>query len=123
MTLSPSLVSPGRVPQIATSWTISLTDAESRSQGDSAQAFSLDLSVRVTGPDGHLLKQADRDVSFEVKAAELQNARREGFVSKFEVDAEKPGFYRISVAVRDKYSGRVGSATRFFEVRKPNTSK
>lgn len=123
VTLSPSLANMGRVPQIVTSWNIDLADAESRPRGDGAQEFSLDLSVRVTGPDGHLLKQADRDVSFEVKDGELENARREGVHSKFEIEAGKPGFYRISVAVRDNHSGRVGSATRFFEIRKSDASK
>jgi VWFA-related protein len=119
LSVSPSLISTGRVPEILTSLKLDLTGVESRPKADGAQAFSLTLSVRVAGPDGHLLKQADRDLSFEVKDAELENTRREGLASQFQIEGQKPGFYRINVAVRDNNSGRIGSATRFFEIRKP----
>ena len=123
MTLSPLLVTTDRVVRIVTSWNIDLAEAKSRPQTDGVDAFSLALSVRVVGPDGRLLKQADREVAFDSRDAEFEKTRREGLVSSFEIETAQPGFYRVSVAVRDNYSGRVGTATRFVEVRKPSTPK
>jgi hypothetical protein len=77
----------------------------------------------VVGPNGHLLKEADRNVSFNAKGNDLEIVRREGLLSTFEVDADETGFYRISVAVRDYNSGRVGSRIQFFEVRKSVTAR
>jgi VWFA-related protein len=118
LSVSPLLISTGPVPEILTSLKLDLTSVESRPKADGTQAFSLMLSVRVAGPDGRPLKQADRDVAFEVKDTELEATRREGLASQFQIEAQTPGFYRISVAVRDNNSGRIGSATRFFEIRK-----
>jgi VWFA-related protein len=123
MTMSPTLVTIGRASRIVTSWNIDLADVKSRPQTGGAQAFSLTLSIRVVGPDGHLLKQADREIAFDSNDAEFVSARRDGLISKFEIEAVQPGFYRVSVAVRDNFSGRVGTATRFVEARKPSSSK
>jgi VWFA-related protein len=119
VTLTPSMKAGGPTRQILTSWNVDLHDVASAPGADHTNAFSLTLSVRVVGPSGRILKQADRDVAFEVKDAEVEGARREGLDSKFEIDAPKPGFYRFSVAVRDNTSGRIGSATRFLEIKKP----
>lgn len=123
VTIDPLLTIIDRIPRMVTSCNIDLAQVETRLQDDGSQAFSLELSVRVAGPDGHLLKQADRKVSFNVKGNDLETTRREGLLSKFEIEADKPGFYRISVAVRDDNSGRVGSQIRFFEVGKSATSR
>jgi len=123
MSIDPSLAKTDRLTRIVTSCNIDLGQVETRAQDDGSQAFSLELSVRVTGPDGHLLKQADRKVEFNAKGTDLETARREGLLSKFEIEADKPGFYRISVAVRDENSGRRGSRVRFFEVGRSVTSK
>lgn len=123
MTLSPSLITTGRVARIIASWNIDLTEVKSRPQAAGVEAFSLTLSIRVVGPDGRLLKQADREVAFDTGDTEFEKARRDGLDSKFEIEAAQTGFYRVSVAVRDNYSGRLGTATRFVEVRKPSVSK
>jgi hypothetical protein len=123
VTIDPSLIRTDRQPLIVASCNIDLAQVETRLQNDGSQTFSLELSVRVAGPDGHLLKQADRRVSFNVKGNELETTRREGLLSKFEVEADKPGFYRIILAVRDENSGRGGSRIRFFEASKTVTSR
>ena len=114
--LTPTFSNVG-APKVLTTCNISLANAETISQSESVK-FSLSLSIRITGPDGRLLDKADREVSFDVKPGELETTRTQGFTSQFEVSAAKPGFYRISVAVRDNNSGKVGSATKFFSVSK-----
>ncbi len=115
--LSPMLSNEGPGRRILTACHIGLENVESKSDSE-VHKFSLSLSVRITGPDGRLLDKADREISFDVKPGELETTRAQGFASQFEVSAAKPGFYRISVAVRDNNSGKVGSLTKFFEVLK-----
>jgi len=123
VTIDPSLIKTEGRPRIMTSCKIDLAQVETRLQDDGSQAFSLVLSVRVTGPDGHLLKEADRKVSFNARGLDLETVRREGLLSTFEIAADKSGFYRVSVAVRDDNSSRIGSRTQFFDVSKPVTAR
>jgi VWFA-related protein len=116
--LNPKLSTDGPAQRILTTCNVGLANVGSTRASD-VEKFSLSLSIRITGPDGHLLDKADREVSFEVKPNELETTRNQGFDSQFEVNAAKPGYYRISVAVRDQTSGKVGSATKFFPVAKP----
>lgn len=118
LTVRPSLAPAAPVPKILVSWNTDITNIESLPKADNARTYSFSLSVRVAGPDGVLFKKADRDVSFDVEDAGLEDLKKSGFASQFEVEAEKPGFYRISVAVRDLNSGRIGSATQFYEIKK-----
>jgi len=98
------------------SWRIDLTKAEAEGTDQGVHRFSLMLSVRVTGPNGKILKHTDQDSSFEIKDADLERARRDGVVSKFQFEADEPGFYRIAVAVVDKNSGKLGRTTRFVRI-------
>jgi VWFA-related protein len=116
ISLTPTLSNAAPTPKISTACNISLANVATTPTSDSEKIL-LSISVRITGPDGRLLDKADRDVSFEIKRAELELSRRQGFPSQFEVSAAKSGFYRISVAVRDNTSGKVGSATKFFSVK------
>src|SRR6185369_13368619 len=74
--LAPTFSNAGAAPKILTACNISLANAETISQSDSAK-FSLSLSIRITGPDGRLLDKADREVSFDVKPSELETTRRQ----------------------------------------------
>jgi len=119
VSLNPSLLTDSPTPKIFVTWKTDLTTFEPVRKSDGTRGYSFSLSVRVAGPDGVLFKTADRNVSFDAKESELQDLLTKGFDSQFEVEAAKPGFYRISVAIRDHNSGRIGSTTRFFEVKKP----
>ncbi|MGZ8847467.1 MAG: VWA domain-containing protein [Pyrinomonadaceae bacterium] len=121
VTLTASLVTESPAQKRFVTWNTDLTKVESQPKADNLRAYSFSLSVRVAGPDGVLFKKADRDVAFEVKDSEVEDLLAKGFLSQFEVEAAKPGYYRIGVAIRDNNSGRVGSATRFFEVKKPRS--
>jgi VWFA-related protein len=109
--------------EVLTSCRVDLSQVTTRANGDGRQNLSLGLSIRVTGPDGRDFKKADRDLSFDVTDAELETSRRDGVLSTFSFAGEKPGFYRISVAVRDNHSGRVGNSRVFVEVKKKDLNK
>lgn len=101
---------------VTTTLAVGLADVEARSKDGDGQVFALELFVRIVGPDGRVVKENGETMNFKVNGPKLEKAVREGLVSQFEFEAAKPGFYRISVGVRDTVSGRVGSATRFVEV-------
>ncbi len=103
--------------EVITSCRLDLSNVDTRARENGRQDFSLKLSIRVAGPDGRDFKQAERDISFNVTSAELETARRDGVLSTFSFEGEKPGFYRISVAVRDNYSGKTDNSGVFYEVR------
>lgn len=76
-----------------------------------ASKSTLDMIVRITGPDGRTVKEeVDR---FSVAAD------NESLTSVVAVDGAVPGFYRVSVAVSEPQSGLSGSATKFVEVFNP----
>ena len=116
VTVTPIIVKAGRSARVDISWRIDLTQAEAENTDQGLHRFSLMLSVRVTGPNGKILKHTDQDSSFEVKDTELERARAEGVVSKFQFEAYESGFYRIAVAVVDKNSGKLGRTTRFLRI-------
>jgi VWFA-related protein len=115
LTLSPEMTSAKR-GEVITSCRLDLSDVAARALESGRQDFSLKLSIRIAGPDGRDFKQASRDLTFDVSDAELETARRDGVLSTFSFEGEKPGFYRISVAVRDNYSGKVGNSRVFYEI-------
>jgi VWFA-related protein len=121
MSLQPSLVAKGNGSRMQLTWRIDLAHVETSTQPDSSLNFSLDLSVRVTGPDGRMFKQTDKNTNFDVNQSGLDAVRQEGLSSSFGFELTKPGFYRISVAARDTNSGKLGRLTRFIEVGKNGT--
>jgi VWFA-related protein len=122
VTLSPAESGTGS-NRIVTTLAVGLSDLEARSKDGDGQVFSLEILVRIVGPDGRVVKENGGNINFKMNAANLETALREGLVSQFEFEAAKAGFYRISVGVRDTVSGRVGSATRFVEVPAARASK
>jgi VWFA-related protein len=100
------------------SWHIDLTGVETEKVSGNDEGFSLALFARVTGPDGEILKRAEKNSDFTVKGSELEAARQKGVDSRFEFAALKAGYYRIEVAVRDLISGKTGRLTRFVKVAK-----
>lgn len=113
LSLSPEMVKRG---EVTTSCRVDLSNVVARAREDGRRDLSLKLSIRVAGPDGRDFKQADRDLTFNLSGAELEIARRDGVLSTFSFEGEKPGFYRISVAVRDNYSGKAGNSRVFYEL-------
>lgn len=82
-----------------------LVTANDVSQGE------FDLALRVTGPDGELKPPSIHKLAFTASGDERTRTLREGVSAQFRVPADAPGFYRISVAVRSKLTGEIGSTT------------
>lgn len=115
--LTPLFLSPdGRGARIVSLVNIDLANAERETREDGSQALKLDVVGRVTAPDGRVVYQKGRAFSLDVPRADLERTLARGIDYWFDLEADAPGHYHVSVAVRDAASGRVGNATQFVEV-------
>jgi len=72
--------------------------------------------VRVTGPDGKLLPPSIHQLTLRARAEDRNHALQEGITARFQIPVDKPGFYRISVAVQSKRTKELGSTHSLIEV-------
>lgn len=77
-----------------------------------------DLALRVIGPDGQLAAPSIHRLSLAITAEGKEQALKEGIATDLQIPAGVPGFYRISVAVRNQRTGEIGSTNSFIEVPK-----
>jgi VWFA-related protein len=117
MSLTPTITNGNGKRLVQSFWRIDLDQVETKTD-KSREEFSLDLFVRITGPDGRLLKRTEQNTNFTVSAADLEKTRREGFGSQFQFEATTAGYYRLDLAARDTFSGKVGRLTKFIRVEK-----
>jgi|GEM_PF-1459014 len=115
--LSPLFLSPdGKAAHVVSLVNIGLAGAERETREDGSQAINLEVVGRVTAPDGGVVYQRARSYSLSLPPAEAEKALERGVDYWFHLEANAPGLYEVSVAVRDVRSGRVGNETRFVEV-------
>ena len=77
-----------------------------------------DLALRVTGPDGKLVAPSIHRLTLTTTADGRAQASREGIATQLQIPVDTPGFYRVSVAVRNLRTGEIGSTSRFVDVAK-----
>ena len=115
LSLTPLFLSPdGKAARIMSVVNIDLANAERETRPDGSRAINLDVVGRVTAPDGSVVYQKGKSYTLTGASAGRETTR--GVDYWFELEANAPGFYQISVAVRDAVSGRVGNVTQFVEV-------
>ena len=115
--LTPVQLSPdGKTARVTSVVNIDLTNAEREARPDGSRVVNLDVVARVTAPDGSLFYQKGKNYTLSAPRAEAGREPRRGIDYWFEIEANAPGFYQISVAVRDAVSGRAGNVTQFVEV-------
>lgn len=113
--LTPLFLSPeGKTARIMSVVNIDLANAERETRADGSRAVNLDVVGRVTAPDGSVVYQ--RGKTYTLSGPRADAAPTRGVDYWFELEANLPGFYQISVAVRDAASGRAGNVTQFVEV-------
>jgi len=115
--LTPIFLSPdGKQSTILSFLNIDPAGIATETQADGAQSFKLELGIKVTGPDGKLIKQEAKGYSFNVSAANFDKAKQRGLPYTFTLAAPQPGYYQINTAVRDTRSGHIGNASRIVHV-------
>jgi VWFA-related protein len=117
LNLTPLFLSPdGKKARLMSLLNINLKNAERVTHEDGSQAINLDVIGRVTAPDGRVVYEKGRKYSLNIPRAEVEQTLAHGIDYLFGLDANAPGDYQVSVAVRDANSGRLGNVTQFIEV-------
>ncbi len=75
-----------------------------------------DVFAMTYGDNGTILDQRYSRATVLADQNEYERIIKRGMVSDFTVAVKKPGGYQLRLAIRDKESGRVGSANQFVEV-------
>ena len=75
-----------------------------------------DFYAMTFGDNGTPLDQRYSRATVLADEADFQKILKRGLVSAFDVKIKKAGGYQLRLAIRDKESGRVGSANQFVEV-------
>lgn len=105
----------GRAARIVSLVNIDLAGAEWKANADGTRSASLDVVGRVVAPDGRVLFQKGRSYSLSRADADAGPTAARGIDYWFDVAADSPGLYLVSVAVRDAASGRAGNAAQHVE--------
>jgi VWFA-related protein len=95
---------------------VNARDLTFTNEADGSHKAELSLLAIAFGDNGNPLEQISGPASLRVPASNYERFLQEGFVYVLTVPIKKPGAYQLRVAVRDKSSGRVGSASQFVEV-------
>jgi hypothetical protein len=76
----------------------------------------LETTASVIDPKGARIFSDGRRDTLTVTGGTLSSIQSDGLIRKLSFPVRDPGFYQVSVAVRDLLSGKAGNATGFFEV-------
>lgn len=115
--LTPLQLSPdGKTTRVTSVVNIDLTNAEREARPEGSRVVNIDVVARVTAPDGSVFYQQGKNYTLNAPRADGGRETRRGIDYWFEFEANAPGFYQLSAAVRDAVSGRAGNVTQFVEV-------
>jgi VWFA-related protein len=84
--------------------------------GAGRRKASLGILALISGSATRPLDTVEKNYTISLTEAAWQRALREGLVQELQMRLKQPGAYQLRGAVRDRYSGRLGSASEFIEV-------
>jgi VWFA-related protein len=90
------------------------------SQAGESRHAVLDIASMIFDCDGLVLDKGAWSPEFNLKPDEYKTMANGGILQSLTITVKKPGAYQLRVAVRDRISGRIGSAGQFFEIPKLN---
>ena len=85
-------------------------------QDDGSSKAEIEILAVTYTDQGQAIDQVARGSAIQVKPDAEDAVRRSGFVYTVSVPVKKPGAYQLRTAVRDRFSGKVGSANQLIEV-------
>lgn len=91
-------------------------DVSFRDQSDGWKKVSFELLAITFGDNGNPIDQANKIFTIRVKDETYQKILKDGLVYTMAVPIKKPGAYQLRLALRDNFSGKVGSASQFVEI-------
>lgn len=83
--------------------------------GAGRRKANFDILALISGSAAKPLNTVEKNYTVSLTGAAWQRALREGLVQKLQMRLKHPGAYQLRGAVRDRYSGRLGSASEFIE--------
>lgn len=90
---------------------IDVRDLTFNEQAGGSRRATLEVAAFAFGEKGAIEDQVIRTYTLEVPKGEFQAALQQGFVCMVDMPVKKPGLIQMHTAVRDKTSGRLGSAS------------
>ena len=84
---------------------------------------TFDFYALTYGDNGNPLDQRYSRAFVVADDAQYAEIKKRGLVSAFDVKIKKPGAYQLRLAIRDKESGRLGSAYQFVEIPDPGKNR
>jgi hypothetical protein len=91
-------------------------DLQYEKQPDGSSKAEIEILAITYTDQGEAIDQLARASAIQVKPDREDAVRRSGFVYTVNVPVKKPGAYQLRTAVRDRLSGKVGSANQLIEV-------
>ena len=93
-------------------------DANSLSfaESDGWQTTTLDVVGRTLDTDGAVVAASGWRYDFRARVDEHAKTLAQGLLYRNQIVVKRPGYYRVSVGVRDVSSGTLGTASQFIEV-------
>jgi hypothetical protein len=85
-------------------------------RADGSSTAEVEILAVTYGDKGEAVDQVATGSAIQVQAGAEEAVRKSGFVYTVNVPVKQPGLYQLRTAVRDRASGRVGSANQLIEV-------
>lgn len=83
---------------------------------DGWKKSNFDIYAFIFGDNGLPIDQISKNYTFRVSPETYKEIQNSGFVYNFNMLMKKPGAYQFRVAMRDKGSEKIGSASQFIQV-------
>lgn len=96
-------------------------DLKFSDDSDGSKTAVFDVWATGFGDNGTPVDQIQKTYTLNVKADKIEKVLNDGFVYNFVFPVKKAGGYQYRVALRDKNSGKIGTASQFIQI--PNLKK
>jgi len=85
-------------------------------ESDGSHSVSLEAVAATSDIDGNVQDSANRELKLALTDADIEWIRAHGLKFSLSLNKEKPGAYYVRVAIKDRVSGKMGSAYEFMEI-------
>lgn len=95
---------------------VNARDLEFKEGPDGRKDAVVDVLIIAFGDNGQVVEQFNYSQNLNIKKENFDRLIKNGFTYNVTVPIKKPGAYQLRTALRDRASGKVGSASQFIEV-------
>ena len=95
---------------------LNLSDLDFKKESDGLMHATFDIYAYAFGDNGVIVGKKEKAFAVKFTPEEYEKVRSRGIVYNFIFPMATPGAYQLRMAVRDRASGKIGSAGQFVEV-------